>query len=346
MSLSTSSSNTLASSKSLTSSKTLGLALLLALIILGGIEMYWREAGLEASINPSADKALWAFQRTRVNDDPDALAIVGTSRALYDLHQKTLAQETGYTHVGQLAIAGSHPLATLEDLADDPHFKGRIICELTEQALSTVPWESQRPYTNRRGEHFTLPERWGSVVRAKIEEHVVLLSPAAATLNRVKWAALHQALGATEWRIHWTADRTTACVPGHLPRKEWFAFVTDQELAAARQDLAVSFESRLSRLKGIVQRLHARGVPVIFIRAPVTPDMEALYEKHLPRSDYWNRMVSEIDAPFVRADDYPQLSLFSPPDGSHLCGEDPRLYTERLSAILKSKDLFRRAHPL
>lgn len=329
-------------SKTLASAKVLGLALFLALIVLGGIELYWREAGLKASVNPSADKALWAFQRTRVNDDPDALAIVGTSRALYDLHQKTLSRETGYTHVRQLAIAGSHPLATLEDLAEDPQFKGRIICELTEQALSTVPWESQRPYINRRGEHFTLPERWGSVVRAKIEEQVVLLSPAAATLNRIKWSALHRTLGVTEWRINWTSDRTTACVPGHLPRKEWFTFVTDQELAAARQDLSVSFESRLSRLKGIVQRLQDRGVPVIFVRTPVTPDMEALYEKHLPRKDYWDRMVSEIDAPFVRADDYPQLSLFHPPDGSHLCGEDPQVYTERLSAIFKSENLLRR----
>jgi hypothetical protein len=339
MSLSTS------NSKAPASSKMLGLALLLAFIVLGGIELYWRENGLEASINPSADKALWAFQRTRVNDDPDALAIVGTSRALYDFHQKTLSEETGYTHVRQLAIAGSHPLATLEDLADDPQFKGRIICELTEQALSTVPWESQRPYTYRRGGHFTLPERWGSVVRAKIEEHVVLLSPAAATLNRMKWAALSRALGATEWRVHWASDRTTACVPGHLPRKEWFTFVTDQELATARHDLAVSFESRVSRLNGIVQRLHARGVPVIFVRAPVTPDMEALYEKHLPRKDYWDRMVADIDAPFVRADDYPQLSMFSPPDGSHLCGEDPQLYTKRLSAILKSENLLGRSNP-
>src|SRR5688572_2540051 len=116
-------SSSTSNSKTPASAKMLRLALLLTFIVLGGIELYWREAGLEASINPSADKALWAFQRIRVNDDPDALAIVGTSRALYDFHQKTLSEETGYTHVRQLAIAGSHPLATLEDLADDPQFK-------------------------------------------------------------------------------------------------------------------------------------------------------------------------------------------------------------------------------
>jgi hypothetical protein len=297
---------------------------------------------MQASVNPSADKALWAFQRTRANDDPDTLAIVGTSRALYDLDTQALAKATGYTHVRQLAIAGSHPLATLEDLAADPDFKGRILCELTEQALATAPWNSQRNYTDRRGEHFTLPERWGSVIRAQVEEHVALVNPAAATLNRVKWAGLRASLGVSEWRVHWASNRSSACVAGHEPRMQWFMFVTDQELAAARRDLSGSFAERLARLDAIVRRLHDRGIPVVFIRAPVAPEMAALYEKHLPRKDFWDRMVSQVDAPFVRADDYPELSAFHPPDGSHLCGEDPKVFTQELGAILKSGKLLAR----
>jgi hypothetical protein len=95
----------------------------------------------------------------------------------------------------------------------------------------------------------------------------------------------------------------------------------------------------LNKLKLLVQRLRERGISVIFVRAPVASEMARLYERYLPKAQYWDRMVATVDAPFIRADDYPELSSFIPPDGSHLCGKDPEVFTQRLLRILRDRKL-------
>lgn len=311
------------------------MAALLAAIALGALEWHWRTAGASASVNPSSDRALWAFHRRKLDHDNQAIAIIGTSRALFDIDPDELSRAASAQNVRQLAIVATHPLAVLEDLAADQDFKGRIICELTEESLSTTAWESQRPYTNVRGEHFTVPERYGAFMRAHVEEQVVLLNPALATLNRVKWSAL----GMTDVRTRWNANRSSDCVAGHEMPLEWSAAAVDSALAAARADLSISFEHQLSRLGRVVDRLQRRAIPIAFVRAPVAPAIQEFYNRHLPRAEYWDRMVEAIDAPFIRADDFSELSGFHPPDGSHLCGSDAIVFTGRLSNLLISRNL-------
>jgi hypothetical protein len=314
---------------------TLLTAIALTLAVAGAFEMYWRSEGVTPSVNPSADQSLWAFHRVQLDASGSSLAILGTSRALFDIDISTLRANLGASNIRQLAIAATHPMASLEDLAEDRDFNGTVLCEINEEALAHGPWESQRAYNNRRAEHFTLPERWGGYLRARIEDHVAILNPAVSNLNRIKW----NAFGITDVRTKWTSDRTSACVPGHEMPIEWNLAAADAALSAANEDLGSSFETQLARFDAVVNRLHSRGVQVIFVRAPVAPEMERLYEHYLPRAQFWDRMVAAVDAPFIRSDDYAALDSFMPPDGSHLCADDPRLFTQRLLDILRRRKL-------
>lgn len=328
-------SSSISSSKAKASAKTLALALLLAAAALAAVEMYWRKAGADASVNPSSDRSLWAFQREHLRGDPQGLAIVGTSRALFGFDLAILARETGHDNVRQLAIAATHPLAALEELASDPDFEGSILCELTAESLAIGRWDSQRPYLDRRAEHFSVPARWGSFIRANVEERIVLLNPALSTLNRVKW----KHFGMTDVRTQWSAERSAACVPGHEMPMDWTLAAADAALASARMDLLDSFDRQLRQLDELINRLNARGIPVVFIRAPVAQEVEALYEHYLPRAKYWDRMEAQIAAPFIRADDFPALSSFHLPDGSHLCGADQQAFTHALADVLRARGL-------
>ena len=101
------------------------LALALAVLLLGGWEWYWRDYGVQPSYRD--DSALWAIQRRRIDaTDSDATVLVAASRILCDLQLPVWERLSGRRPI-QLALPGTSPLFALEDLADDPKFKGRVL---------------------------------------------------------------------------------------------------------------------------------------------------------------------------------------------------------------------------
>lgn len=100
-------------------------ALALAVLLLGGWEWYWRDYGVQPSYRD--DSALWAIQRRRIDaTDSDATVLVAASRILFDLQLPVWERLSGRRPI-QLALPGTSPLFALEDLADDPKFKGRVL---------------------------------------------------------------------------------------------------------------------------------------------------------------------------------------------------------------------------
>ncbi len=310
-----------------------GLLLTAALCAL--LEWRVRAGGAAPSVNPSADMALWAHHRRALNGDARALAVLGTSRVMFDIDLRMLALATGRTNVRQLGVVGSNAFATLEDLANDGDFTGAILVDINEESLAPANWDTQRRYADRRGVHFTWPERWGGLVRAHVEEHAAFLNPAVSNLNRIKWAAF----GITDNRTHMSATRELGCVDGHEMPIEWNLAAGEAAIPAARVALERTLPAQLERLHSLVQRLQARGIAVVFFRPPLAAPLEAIYEQHLPRERFWDPIALALDAPVLRASDIPELAGFDPPDGSHLCRSDAREFTLRLARILRERGL-------
>src|SRR5882672_3847196 len=97
----------------------------LALLLGGGWEWYWRDYGVRPSYRD--DNALWAIQRRQVDTSgQDATVLIGASRIFFDVQLLVWEQLSGRRPI-QLAVVGTSPMFSLEDLADDQAFHGRVV---------------------------------------------------------------------------------------------------------------------------------------------------------------------------------------------------------------------------
>ena len=91
--------------------------------------MHWRSRGYVPTLDDNTDQ--WSRQRERLEGpDAPAMAIIGTSRALFDLKLDRLTPVTGEPPL-QLAIVGSSPLPILKHVAEE-------IARLRDVSLDTV----------------------------------------------------------------------------------------------------------------------------------------------------------------------------------------------------------------
>ncbi len=106
------------------------LALSLTLIGMIAFEFYVRHEGYKITYDDN--EALFADKRAMAYEPSDqATVFIGSSRIKFDLDIPTWEALTGQDAV-QLANVGSSPRPVLEDLANDPKFKGNLIVDVTE----------------------------------------------------------------------------------------------------------------------------------------------------------------------------------------------------------------------
>src|SRR5580698_6194582 len=91
-----------------------------------------------------ANYDLWAELRRQVDKREVPVAIMGDSRILFDSDLDRAAQLTSVRPL-QLAIAGGNGLPILENLADDPHFKGLAIVGMAETVYFNTTFAVARP---------------------------------------------------------------------------------------------------------------------------------------------------------------------------------------------------------
>ncbi len=106
------------------------LTLVLVITALGSWEFYLRHKGI--AVDYDDDEALWSNQRPRVYEPQDKVTVfIGSSRIKYALDIPTWESITG-NHAIQLANVGSDPRPVLDDLANDPKFKGNLVVDVME----------------------------------------------------------------------------------------------------------------------------------------------------------------------------------------------------------------------
>jgi hypothetical protein len=119
-----------------------------------------------------------------------------------------------------------------------------------------------------------------------------------------------------------------------LTRKIWTQDFTPSEFDPRVQESDKTRDEQIERAVKAVAKLRARGVKVLFVRAPSTgPYLE--YDNRLfPRATSWDVLLAKTGAPGIHFEDYPELQGLEQPEWSHLSYADAKKFTAALHAIV------------
>ena len=129
-------------------------------------EYYWRSKGYVISYNE--DKVLWANNRKKVYLPKDqATVFIGDSRIKFDIDLPTWKALTGEEAV-QLALVGTSPKPVLINLANDEHFRGKVIMGASEAAFYALD-NALRERSAREGIEYFKSETPAQKLNASID---------------------------------------------------------------------------------------------------------------------------------------------------------------------------------
>jgi len=320
-------------------------AVVLALLLIGGWERYWRDYGVEPSYRD--DSALWAIQRRRLDaTERDATVVVGASRVYFDVQLPVWERLSGRRPV-QLAIVGTSPLFALEDLANDAQFVGRVLVGVApdiffsgfEYRKGWLKYLRHQSPSGRVGKwlsmHFLEP------YFAFYDEDFALFT----VLKRQAWPL-------RAGRDAFTSVRKLGIAEADRNNRMWSKLESDAEYRAlARRIWAQQFndppptpaeaaeqqrtlEKQIDRAVAAAAKLRARGVPVLFVREPSSGEYLAFERKAFPREKTWDVLLQKSGASGLNFEDYAQLQGFNLPDWSHIAASDADRFSSQLYAII------------
>ncbi|MFN2477291.1 MAG: hypothetical protein ABR526_13230 [Chthoniobacterales bacterium] len=317
-------------------------------------EVYCRSLGYEPTLNDTAD--LWTEARRRV--EPESIVLIGDSRAWFDLDLDQLENGLGHRPV-QLAEAGSCAYPVLEDLANDEHFHGTVICSVVPRLFFAPPGSppfdrSQKAVQRFRGQ--TWAQRVSHHLSMPLEKSFAFLKQddltLEALLKKLPIANRPHALVPPPFPPYFcSVDRerrarmVEQCAqPGRLQdrvKHGWIALFTPPpppsfvpiEAFGAKMNAAV--EARYRETKDAVEKLRARGGKLVFVRFPVTDELKTLEDQQTPRAKTWDPLLQQTAAPGIYFEDFPELASFTCPEWSHLSAGDSVEFTKRLVPHLR-----------
>ncbi len=319
------------------------MALLLFALALGGWEAYWRDWGAQPTYRNS--EGLWAIQRRQVK--PDSTVLVGSSRTLSNINLNVWEKLDGHKPI-QLALEGTSPMTPLEDLANDPTFRGKVLVGVTpllffsgfqyrEDVLKYYPKE-------------TPSQRFGQWLSMKfLEPYLAFYEPDFALFTVLKRQPWPQRTGVRKdsdvRRLFVTdADRNMRIwdkmendVAYQNRAKEiWKEFwdPPDPKMMALGPMLRAK---QLERAPLAVKKLRERGVKVVFVLHPVDGEFRDVEFMINPRAETWDVLLARTGAPGIHFMDYAELQGYRLPEWSHMTAKEAERYTQALYPIVKSK---------
>lgn len=307
------------------------LSLVVALLFLGAWEYFWRQHGFAPELNDTA--SLWAFTRSKLEqDNPQALALVGTSRMQLGLNLAVLAQTTGI-QPAQLSMNAEVPIVVLRHLAQDTTFRGVIMCDMMED------WFYVDARGGKAGEWVGVYERQAWIAGIEQRLNSTIQQTFVFRLPAISPPSLWNAWLGQDWpRAAYTSfqpDRSVQADYTKLAQK-W----KDEPVRKAREVFQKvspfppqDFRQRARKMDAMIAPLYERGGEVVFVRFPTSDGLWELENAHYPREQYWDVFAAEVRAKTLHFRDYPSLSQFDCPDGSHLDYRDTAAFTEALAKI-------------
>jgi hypothetical protein len=313
-------------------------------------EMYLRQQGRGVSYDDGG--SLWADKRKQVYEPADkATVFIGSSRIKYDLDIPTWQKITGDKAI-QLANVGSSALPILYDLADDPHFKGKLVFDVTEFLMfSNAPYVNYTPqqvldYHKKE----TPAQKFSAAVNHVLESNFYLLDKEEYSLNALLgdlkfndrpgvYAAPNFPPGFTPV----TADRQNYMTESLVKDPNQIKQVTDVwqmlgRIAASMPPVTEgAVDSVIASVKASCDKIKARGGKVIFVRTPSSGPLRAMEKMAFPREKFWDKILKVTGCEGIHFEDFDAIAHFECPEFSHLSVPQAVSFTKSLINILHEK---------
>jgi hypothetical protein len=322
------------------------LAALLALTLLVAWEWYWRDFGVRPSYRNSDGS--WAVQRRRIDEgEGGKTVLIGSSRVLFDVQLPVWEKIAGERPI-QLALEGTSAVPVLEDLADDPNFKGRLLVGVAPELFfsgfayrgKAIGFYHKESPSQRIG-------HWISM--HFLEPYLAFDDPdfaLAAVVRRQEWPirpGMRPSHAVRKLAVS-DADRNT-----HM----WDKVENDPEYRALMRQIWTEdlseppppdmdtpeklqkvIDAQIDRAVKAVTKLRARGVRIVFVRPPSTGFYLQWETRVMPREKTWDPLLKKTGLPGIHFQDYPQLQGFEQPEWSHIKTSDAQKFTAALTPLV------------
>lgn len=321
-------------------------ALVVAAAITGAWELHWRRLGAVPDYTNSP--GLWARERRKVQREPGATVLIGSSRTLSNLQLDVWEELDGRRPI-QLAIEGTSPMTVLEGLADDTTVTGRVLVGVAPGLFfngyeyyreTFAGWDREGP-----------AKRWGQWLSMHtVEPRLAFIEDRFALATVLKNQHWPQRAGAparpdVPKLFTFGPDRNsrmwsrviTDTAYRNLVRRIW----TDRPPApppdtAEQRETRERWDRQIARAAAATARLRARGVEVIFVAHPVTAGVLVEHLRDFPRAATWDLLLARTGAPGIHWMDYPELQpdKYEFPEWSHMDGPSADRYTRTLYGLI------------
>lgn len=335
-------------------------AALITLSVIVFFEANIRSLNWRPSLADSKD--LWSEHRY-IASQGKPLALVGASRIQLGL-DVALAEQVLSRRVVQLAIDGSNFYPVLLDLMEDKTFNGDILLSINSEAIKNIDIADRALewidyYNNNSSSSYSPYRLIEKNIEKLIQENLVTRLEGATPFTVIKNIAIAvnnqgNYLTLLENRTR-RGDYSMVEMPGFYYVRvgrhtkvelnwrnydSWeqldYAYLSEIEKKVMMdRDL---FVTNWKKVLGVLNKLKAKGVIVTLVRMPTDKLIWKYDQKVTPKGYYWSR-IEEDWYRSVHFKDYPELSSFDLPDGSHISQKDQSDFTKKLLEVYKTLDL-------
>jgi hypothetical protein len=309
------------------------LALLGTVLVLAALQGACRHWGVSPAIQD--DQRLWAAARDGMRrDDPNQVALVGTSRMRLDFDVPEFSHAMGGAPVAQLAVEASEGLLMFEDLSRDVHFRGLVVFDVAPWGVfgnMSVHDQASKDYLAYRAH-----EPWIAPLDARLREAAQL----GFAFGKISYSALLGNLRSLRWpspsAFIVNSDRSV-CVDwsrtsAEQLRKPMRHMMTPGSCASPQQ-----LRDNLIEFEAMIRRIESRGGRVALVVLPSTGPLGDAERMACPREQYWDVLAATTSAVTLNWMDDPRLRRFQCPDGSHLDMRDQAEFTRIVVEDLRGK---------
>lgn len=329
--------------------KSLLVAILLSFISLATWELHWRLQGYHPTIND--EKALWAKERTKLEDtSKNDVVIIGSSRIYFDMQKNVWEKETGIKLI-QLASTGSSPLPALTDIVENTDFKGTIIIGVTPGLFFSTTYPKAFPWDRMQSKidfykDMTYAQKANFFLSIPLQKNLVMMSA-----DEEEWSDDID-LKSLLKRVNVGSRKENPKFPpfynfGDISYDRNMAMSnrTATDTAFANTIIRVwkhfgegapppDKEATTSYFLKYANKFVSRGGNIILVRCPSSGETRIGENKILARETHWDSLVNLVQLKTYHFEDYDQLKGLKCPEESHLSKTDAEFFTKELAQIM------------
>ena len=318
-------------------------AILVSFAFVTGIELLLRANGHHRGLATDLDD--WASVRETVYDpEGKVIVLLGASRMQLNIDTASLRQRYPDYTVAQLAINGCAPMYALEDLANDPQFKGIVVCSIMMGTLPESGWSGQEKYVAHYHKSNNINSKINRTISLFKKDNLVISDPRIKLFNIVKGFATEKKM-MEPFFIHGLSDRSCKADYSKCTEEQLMQFVPEVMRQKNKPQLTLNTNPQkwlkeVQVVETLVQKIHARGGKVIFVRMPTSDELWDYEQQVIPKSLFWDCFVETTSAETIHFKEVATLKSFHCPDRSHLDYRDTEKFTSALFDEISSRNAF------